>query len=57
MKIPFVEDRIELLRWALSGVTVVFLHGAVAAAMLNWDEDDAVEADGGDWSSTLRRSR
>ncbi len=43
MKIPFVEDRGELLRWALSGATVVFLHGAVAAAMINWSDDDASE--------------
>ena len=43
MKIPFVEDRNELLRWALSGAAVVFLHGAVAAAMINWNEDDASE--------------
>jgi periplasmic protein TonB len=43
MKIPFIEDRGELLRWALSGATVVFLHGAVTAAMVNWSDDDASE--------------
>ena len=43
MKIPFIEDRGELLRWALSGATVVFLHGAVTAAMINWSDDDASE--------------
>ena len=43
MKIPFIDDRGELLRWALSGATVVFLHGAVTAAMINWSDDDASE--------------
>jgi protein TonB len=43
MKIPFINDRSELLRWALSGAAVVFLHGAVTAAMINWNEDDASE--------------
>jgi periplasmic protein TonB len=43
MKIPFIEDRNELLRWALSGAAVVFLHGAVTAAMINWSDDDASE--------------
>jgi periplasmic protein TonB len=40
MKIPFVEDSNELLRWALSGAAVVLLHGTVAAAMINWSDDD-----------------
>jgi len=39
MKIPFIDDRGELLRWALSGAAVVFLHGAVTAAMVNWSDD------------------
>jgi periplasmic protein TonB len=43
MKIPFIDDRGELLRWALSGAIVVFLHGAVTAAMINWSDDDASE--------------
>jgi protein TonB len=43
MNIPFIEDRGELLRWALSGVTIVFLHGAVTAAMINWGDDDVSE--------------
>jgi protein TonB len=43
MKIPFVEDRGELLRWALSGVAVVVLHGAVAGAMITWGDDDVAE--------------
>lgn len=43
MKIPLIEDRTELLRWALSGAAVVFLHGAVAAAMINWNEESASE--------------
>src|SRR5262249_51872422 len=42
MKIPFVQSHGELLRWTLSGVAIVALHGAVAAAMVNWsDEEDA----------------
>jgi len=40
MTIPFVQDRSELLRWALSGAAVVLLHGAVAAAMVNWGDED-----------------
>jgi periplasmic protein TonB len=43
MKIPFIEDRNELLRWVLSGAAVVLLHGAVAGAMVNWSDDDASE--------------
>ncbi|MPZ40098.1 MAG: TonB family protein [Rhizobiales bacterium] len=43
MTIPFVEDRGELLRWTLSGVAIVFFHGAVAAAMINWGDDDVAE--------------
>jgi periplasmic protein TonB len=43
MKIPFVEDRIELWRWALSGVAIVLLHGAVAAAMINWSDEEVGE--------------
>ena len=43
MEIPFIDDRGELLRWALSGATIVFLHGAVTAAMINWSDDDASE--------------
>jgi protein TonB len=43
MKIPFIQDRTELLRWALSGVAVVALHGAVGAAMINWSDDDVAE--------------
>jgi periplasmic protein TonB len=43
MTILFFEDRGELLRWALSGVAVVFLHGAVAAAMLNWEDESVSE--------------
>ena len=43
MKIPFVEDRGELLRWALSGAAVVLLHGGIAAAMINWGDDDLAE--------------
>jgi periplasmic protein TonB len=42
MTIPFVEDRSELLRWALSGAAVVFLHGAVAAAMVNWNDESTL---------------
>ena len=45
MKIPFVQDRGELLRWALSGAAVVLLHGAVAAAMVNWSDEQRVRAD------------
>ena len=43
MKIPFVQDHGELLRWALSGVAIVCLHGAVAAAMINWGDDSISE--------------
>lgn len=43
MRIPFVQDRGELLRWALSGAAIVLLHGAVAAAMINWGDDSASE--------------
>jgi protein TonB len=43
MKIPFIQDRSELLRWSLSGAAVVFLHGAVAAAMINWNDEDVSE--------------
>lgn len=43
MTIPFVEDRSELLRWAFSGVAVVFLHGAVAAAMIGWADEELSE--------------
>jgi protein TonB len=43
MKIPFVENRIELLRWVLSGVAIVLLHGAVTAAMINWSDEQVGE--------------
>jgi periplasmic protein TonB len=43
MKIPFVEDRGELVRWALSGLVVILLHGGLAAAMINWGDDDVAE--------------
>lgn len=43
MNIPLVEDRGDLLRWALSGAAVIFLHGAVAAAMVNWGDEDITE--------------
>jgi protein TonB len=43
MTIPFVEDREELLRWILSGIVVVALHGGLAAAMANWGDEDAAE--------------
>lgn len=43
MKISLVEDRSELLRWALSGAAVVLLHGAVATAMINRSDDNASE--------------
>jgi periplasmic protein TonB len=43
MKIPFIHDRGELLRWALSGAAVVLLHGAVTAAMVNWADEDFAE--------------
>lgn len=43
MRIPFVEDRGELVRWALSGVAVVALHGAIAASTINWNDDQAAE--------------
>jgi protein TonB len=43
MTIPLVEDRDELLRWALSGIVVVALHGGLAAAMTNWGDDPAAE--------------
>jgi periplasmic protein TonB len=43
MNIPFVEDRAELLRWALSGVAVLTLHGAVAATMINLSDDVVAE--------------
>jgi protein TonB len=43
MKIPFVESRAELLRWALSGVAVLALHGAVTAAMINWNDEEVGE--------------
>lgn len=44
MNIPFVDDRGELLRWVLSGLIVVLLHGGLAAAMINWGDDDIAEA-------------
>jgi protein TonB len=43
MKLPFVEDHGEFLRWALSGAVIVLVHGAVAVAMINRDVEDAVE--------------
>ena len=43
MTISFVQDRGELLRWALSGAAVVCLHGAVAAAMVNWSDETRSE--------------
>jgi protein TonB len=43
MIMPFVRDRNELLRWVLSGAAVVFLHGAVAAAVVHWNDDSASE--------------
>lgn len=43
MTMPFVRDRGELLRWVLSGAAVVFLHGAVAAAMVHWTDESASE--------------
>jgi periplasmic protein TonB len=43
MTIPFVEDRGELVRWVLSGIVVVVLHGGFAAAMTQWGDDPAAE--------------
>ena len=43
MKIPFVYDRSELLRWVASGAAVVLLHGAVTAAMINRSDEDFAE--------------
>ena len=43
MMMPFVENRNELLRWALSGLAVVLLHGAIAAAIINWGDEDVAE--------------
>jgi protein TonB len=43
MKIALIEDWTELLRWALSGAAIVFLHGAVAAAMIGWNDDSTAE--------------
>ncbi|MGH6769404.1 MAG: energy transducer TonB family protein [Xanthobacteraceae bacterium] len=40
MMIPFVENRSELLRWTACGAFVAFMHGAVAATMLHWNESD-----------------
>jgi protein TonB len=40
MTMLLVDDRGELLRWALSGVAVVFLHGGIAAAVLSHGDDD-----------------
>jgi protein TonB len=38
------EDRRDLLRWALSGVIVLTIHGGIAAAMVQWrDALDAAE--------------
>jgi protein TonB len=37
------EDRQDLLRWALSGVIVLTIHGGIAAAMVQWR--DTVDAD------------
>jgi protein TonB len=38
------EDRRDLLRWALSGVIVLTIHGGIAAAMVQWrDTADADE--------------
>jgi periplasmic protein TonB len=43
MKLPFYEERGELLRWLACGAIVVLMHGAVAAAMIHRDSDDAAE--------------
>jgi len=43
MTMPCFESRSELLRWALSGLAVVLLHGAVAAAIINWGDEDVAE--------------
>jgi protein TonB len=40
MTIPFVDSRSELLRWGACGALVVFMHGAVAAAMIHWHAPD-----------------
>lgn len=43
MTMPFVEDRNDLWRWALSGVAVVFLHGGIAAAVMSHGDDEVAE--------------
>lgn len=43
MTIPFFEDRDELMRWLLSGVIVILLHGGFAFAMTSWGDDHAAE--------------
>ena len=37
------EDRRDLLRWALSGVIILTIHGGIAAAMVQWRDTDAAE--------------
>ncbi len=37
------QDRRDLLRWALSGVIVLTIHGGIAAAMVQWRDTDAAE--------------
>jgi protein TonB len=43
MTIPFFEDRDELLRWVMSGIVVVVLHGGLAAAMTHWGDEPAAD--------------
>jgi periplasmic protein TonB len=44
MRIPLGDDRRECLRWAACGAIAVLLHGAVAAAVIQWSNvDDAAE--------------
>jgi hypothetical protein len=40
------EDRGDLLRWIFSGALVLFAHGGLAAAMVQWSEpiEDAESA-------------
>lgn len=39
-----VEDRADLRRWLLSGVTVLLVYGGVLAALTTWRQPDDIEA-------------
>jgi periplasmic protein TonB len=44
----FADDRRELIRWVLCGAVVLFAHGGVAAALIEWREPVEVDEVGTD---------